>query len=616
MSAAVQSQGLWAWCESIEEAIDLLENRAVAPVLHPADAHTSAQWQAVLNCYASDALGGGSHNAYEVAAARLRELGRWNSTQGGVPRRIVFEADAPWIMPRKYLAAQSLVSSTLAELTFHVAKGVLLSKCAIGRQLIVNGFDGRCFHVDADGKGGEIPLADLHSHLQGVDRLALIAHSDPSHVNLGDYVLCGATTPEESFDGRYVEEIGCSLTRRTCRRAHNRTIVFARELNVREVVLAGCNGIAANSGIMRSNNRLSEALLSGYAARYCAPTWKYLIDPDLFDLCCVILSKRNARYDLAETLQRLEPEARRGRRWAQIGLPGLSPSGDLVVRVPARTIIRTRERTFLRHGSHILADRDYEEMSRVEHKLWAKRLATLNRRLDIIERVERSLLAALSLTSSEYGPLFDATRDLRNFVQAGIRNWNNVQRRRARDVRSEGLVRAIEYRVTQWSDVWSAFARLHLQRSDIAELLVDGLFLAKSYKRGRCSRCGSSLTVRCYANKPESHDRGTIVECDRCGVRSATISPLSAEIGTTRRPSDVLITCSLSGRHDGEARVILSVQDKGTDQVVLERDLKGRGAFSTDLSLAALSYDVHTARAIAVYDLQLAYARLEFANAP
>ncbi|WP_157227375.1 hypothetical protein [Nocardia asiatica] len=137
--------------------------------------------------------------------------------------------------------------------------------------LLIDAIHGR---YALDGVALSTPPAELQDILlrDGVRRLAVVAHGDGGHLNLGELVVCGLYTDvERDLDAKSDLEFGCRAGVRCKRASGSVTVILCHQVRACEVVIVSCKAGTLVEPAYRTTTNVVVGLADGYPRAIVAP---------------------------------------------------------------------------------------------------------------------------------------------------------------------------------------------------------------------------------------------------------------------------------------------------------------------------------------------------------
>jgi hypothetical protein len=193
-------------------------------------------------------------------AASVTIVGRDTDFPMATLQRLARELDRPWGL---------LPAPDPAGLTFVLAKWLADGgRADLSRWAVVDAIGGTArSYRDPETALDQPAVAELLTG-RDWDVLALCAHGENGHCNLGSHVLCGVMGEQETtWDGVPLRGCGKVGGVRTCkRRRGDAQVLWAAEIRARRLLLFSCTNFSVAGDLFPSNVSLITAALDGYAS--------------------------------------------------------------------------------------------------------------------------------------------------------------------------------------------------------------------------------------------------------------------------------------------------------------------------------------------------------------
>lgn len=552
-------------------------------------------------------------------AAAVTVVGRCDAFPVAALHDLAETIDAPWAL---------LPALDLAGLSFAVAKTLLAPPTDVPDWVV------------ADVIGGATGTGDVVGLLTGGARaLALCAHGENGHANLGSHVLCGLPREaERGLDGGAVTA-GCVDGTR-CKRGRGRPVLRTRDVRAADLLLFSCTTFSVAGDLFPSDISLVTAALEGYARSVLS--------------CDRAMPYRPASVEALARLTRLVGmsgirEIENDFQLPLLGsrpyyLAGAAGAPDLTAApcVPGEPL-DTREKVTLARRQddsavllaepagqtlfpgnrflRIVATGEPEEKTVVtdatdrlrEHERWQHDLATRLDRTARLHRAVRDLAAPDGDALTSLAAMVRTHDDLGRLLQGSVRVVEQARRTgvwRAEVERLPGI--AARYGARWARSCVALFDTWLLQHHALEQVLCDGLYEVSTQRDGHCDHCGSPRYVTGHAAPGDDADRAGVflAQCPHCGPREVW-EPGGPRL-TVTLPTTVLAGSVLPVGLASASRgpVVLHGKDNGGDAVYAAVRLPGPGGAVELRVPAGLPADMHTVRVVLATDLRLTYQRL------
>lgn len=500
------------------------------------------------------------------------------------------------------------------------------------------------------------PGVQLSLLSSGSRALALGAHGENGHANLGSHVLCGLVGDVERDPAGRPLRRGCADdgSQARCKRKRGRPIMHARDIRTADLLLFSCTTFSVAGDLFPSDVSLVTAALEGYARAVVSCDRAMPYHPAATESLVRLLDRvgTGALRELENDLQapRLGSKpyylaghvTQTGSEAAPVVLeqpitagPPTSPGGDGVLLLasgpaghmgvlsaePATVpVLRGNRWTRVLGGSITLRD---ASVRLLRHRDWQRGLTA------DLARVVRFQRAVLDLTDPDdvgRAALTRMTRthgDLERLLQGALRLSEDTVRWGVWQPGLEQLEQIAPRYAARWDRACAdAFEAGLLQHHALEQVLTDGLHHLGTMPEGHCQRCGSPEYVTTWseaqaAPSAPSGSTGSAVslaQCPHCGPREFW------HHGGPRAVVDIpfclaagaqLTVRVAPGSASGPGVLVVEAKENGTDEVYARHRQAWTGAevvVRFDVPDAAPA-DLQTVRVLLASGLGMTYQR-------
>ncbi len=530
---------------------------------------------------------------------------------------------APWAL---------LPALDLAGLSFVVAKTMLAPPADVPDRVV------------ADVIGGAVSPEDVTDLLTGGARaLALCAHGENGHANLGSHVLCGLPREvEQRLDGDPVTA-GCRdrADGTRCKRSRGRPVLRTRDVRAADLLLFSCTTFSVAGDLFPSDISLVTAALEGYARSVLSCDRALPYRPASVAALAHLVGTvgmsgvREIENDFQLPLLGSRPYYLAG----TAGVPDLSAApcvlGEPLDTRDSVTLAERRDdaavlfaeptgQTLFRGNRflRVVATGEPAEKTTVvdatdrlrEHERWQHDLAA---RLDRTARLHRAVRDLAVPDGDALAALTAMVRthdDLGRLLQGSVRVVEQARRTGVWRDDVERLPGIATRYGARWARSCATLFDSHLlQHHALEQVLCDGLREVSTERDGHCDHCGSPRYVTGYAVPGGAAAEVFLVQCPHCGPRELreTGGPrLTVTLPTTVRAGTALPVGLIASTR---GPIVLQAKDNGGDTVyaAVRAPEPPESPRAVELTVpAGVPADMHTVRVLLATDLRLTYQRL------
>lgn len=393
--------------------------------------------------------------------------------------------------------------------------------------------------------------------------LALLAHGEGGHVNLGSTVLCGLLTDtERGMKGEAID--GCRIDGGVwrCKRATsaNTRVASFGDLRTKHLGLFTCTGFSVAGEPYPSDLSGPLSATEGYPAMTLTTDRSLIIDPREPEIALGLLGQGVGPSGVRELINELQ--AHRSGCWPYVlygdlygptptfqtpgadGRFGKRTSGAVIpIRMDSGSppvvadIDGTSSRRGLVRGLHaaavVLPESESRERLRLVDRFeqwklrtqWFKDVAARLGRAAWLERAITRVYQA-QLTDSPtfqdaHTRLFEVRIRLEQHLQAGLRSCESVRRRGVWDDTVDEWTKLCTAEIKLWDSCLAELLADHLLKGNVFAILDDGFTLASRNEESSCDHCASPLMELRLAAPLEDQPHRHKTNCPLCGEQES-----------------------------------------------------------------------------------------------